>query len=186
MLVRLGRSYVVFGGQSVGSSGLVSLSSLNGVNGFKLDGEAVSDVSGWSVSAAGDINGDGYDDLLIGAWQHNTSMGRSYVVFGGKNVGSSGVIALSNLNGVNGFKLDGEFIGDQSGWSVNTAGDINGDGYPDLIIGAISYAGATGRSYVVFGGQSVGSSGLISLSSLNGTNGFKLDGELRRMAVVVR
>ncbi len=53
----------------VGSSGDISLSSLNGANGFKLDGENNGDYSGVSVSAAGDINGDGYTDLLIGAYR---------------------------------------------------------------------------------------------------------------------
>ena len=172
-----GRSYVVFGGLGVGTSGLVALSGLNGTNGFKLDGEAVNDRSGYSLSAAGDINGDGYADLLIGAYGHASQTGRSYVVFGGPGVGTSGLVALSGLNGTNGFKLDGEALGDYSGLSVSTAGDINGDGHADLLIGADFHASHTGRSYVVFGGPGVGTSGLVALSGLNGTNGFKLDGE---------
>ena len=58
------------GGRGVGSPGLISLSTLNGTNGFKLDGEASDDDSGSSVSPAGDVNGDGYADLLIGASDH--------------------------------------------------------------------------------------------------------------------
>ncbi len=80
-----GRSYVVFGGPGVagvGSSGDILLSSLNGVNGFKLDGEVSGDYSGYSVSAAGDINGDGINDIIIGAYGHNSYAGRSYVIFG--------------------------------------------------------------------------------------------------------
>jgi tRNA A-37 threonylcarbamoyl transferase component Bud32 len=180
----IGRSYVVFGGVGVGSSGMLALSSLNGMNGFKLDGEAFMGYSGKSVSAAGDINGDGVSDLLIGAYcyLYNASIpscgnGRSYVVFGGIGVGGSGTLSLSSLNGTNGFKLDGEATYDYSGSSVSTAGDINGDGLTDLLIGANVHAGGTGRSYVVFGGFDVGSSGTLALSSLNGTNGFKLDGE---------
>ena len=84
---------------------------------------------------------------------------------------------LSRINGFNGFKLDGEASGDYSGYSVSPAGDVNGDGYADLLIGAHGHASDTGRSYVVYGGPGVGSQGLISLSTLNGTNGFKLDGE---------
>ncbi len=175
-----GRSYVVFGGPEVGSHGMIALSNLTGVNGFKLDGENDNDKSGYSVSAAGDINGDGIADLLIGAfgYPNKNAKGRSYVVFGGPGVGgSNGTIALSNLTGANGFKLDGENNGDDSGWSVSTAGDVNGDGYADLLIGAVTYPNfnAKGRSYVVFGGP--GSSVDILLSSLNGTNGFKLEGE---------
>ncbi len=176
-----GRSYLVFGGPGIGSGGDILLSTLNGTNGFKLDGENNGDLSGLPVSTAGDINGDGYADLLIGAYGYpaGSNKGRSYIVFGGLGVGSSGNISLSNLNGTNGFKLDGENGGDTSGVSVGTAGDINGDGYIDLLIGAEGYPNASnkGRSYVVFGGPGVGSSGDISLSSLNGANGFKFDGE---------
>ena len=158
-----------------------NLSALNGQNGFKLDGENNDDYSGYSVSAAGDINGDGHADLLIGAYGYpaNSDKGRSYVLFGGPGVGSSGDILLASLNGTNGFKLDGENNFDGSGYSVSAAGDINGDGHADLLIGALVYPSGSykGRSYVVFGGPEVGSSGNISLSSLNGTNGFKLDGE---------
>ncbi|QKK01663.1 MAG: hypothetical protein HND55_02730 [Pseudomonadota bacterium] len=64
---------------------VVQLSELTGANGFKLDGEAVNDWSGRSVSAAGDINGDGIDELIIGALladPNGSSSGRSYVVYG--------------------------------------------------------------------------------------------------------
>ena len=179
-----GRSYVVFGGSGVGGQGLILLSSLNGVNGFKLDGEAADDYSGQSVSSAGDVNGDGYTDLLIGAYCHpynwtsySCGAGRSYVVFGGLGVGYQGLISLSTLNSTNGFKLNGEAQNDKSGYVVSTAGDVNGDGYADLLIGAPSAISSKSRSYVVFGGAEAGYQGPISLSALNGTNGFKLDGE---------
>ena len=157
------------------------LSCLTGQNGFKLDGENNGDGTGGSVSAAGDINGDGYDDLIIGAYAYSDYKGRSYVIFGGLEIGSSGLINLTSLNGSNGFKLDGENNEDYSGYSVSAAGDINGDGHDDLIIGALGYPGSAGngkgRSYVVFGRPGIGSSGVLALSSLNGSNGFKLDGE---------
>ena len=98
----------------------MALSSLNGATGFKLDGESTYARSGYSLSAAGDVNGDGHADLLIGAYQYQRKLkGRSYVVFGGPGVGSSGVIALSTLKGTNGFKLDGEHNSDDSGYSVS-------------------------------------------------------------------
>jgi len=171
-----GRSYVVFGGSTVGDSGLLSLSTLNGTSGFKLDGEGEGGLSGTSVSGMGDINGDETADLVIGAYFYNNYLGRIYVVFGGSTVGDSGLLSLSALNGVNGFKLDGE-SGSKSGYSVNGAGDINGDKIVDLIIGAPYYYDNIGRSYVVFGGSMVSDSGLLSLSALNGTNGFKLNSE---------
>ena len=174
-----GRSYVVFGKSGVGSGGVFSLASLNGTNGFKLDGENSNDYSGYSVSGAGDINNDGYADLLIGApyYLGQAGRGRSYVVFGGLEVGSGGVFSLASLNGINGFKLNGENNLDYSGISVSTAGDINDDGYADLIIGAHGYGNGEGRSYVVFGGAVIGGDGTFNLSSLNGANGFKLNGE---------
>lgn len=100
------------------------LASLNGQNGFKLDGENDHDLSGASVSGAGDMNGDGYANVVIGAsWYPGGSYkGRSYVMFGGSRVGGSGDLLLSGLNGSNGFKLDGENNGDASGYSVSTAG----------------------------------------------------------------
>ena len=61
---------------------------LNGTNGFKLDGEESGDGSGRWVSS-GDVNGDGIADLLIGAYGHASSVGRSYVVFGKPGIGSA-------------------------------------------------------------------------------------------------
>ena len=83
-----------------------NLTDLNGENGFKIDGENPGDVSGGSDSliAGGDINGDGYADILIGAYRHNSQTGRSYVIWGGKLAGNSGLISLSNLNNTVGLK----------------------------------------------------------------------------------
>ena len=84
------------------------------------------------------MNGDGFDDVLIGASGASPNgdvSGTSYVVFG-KASGFSAALNLSALNGTNGFKLNGEaFVG--SGNSVSGAGDVNGDGFDDLIIGAV-------------------------------------------------
>jgi hypothetical protein len=57
------------------------------------------------------------------------------------------IFELGNLKGLNGFKLDGETINDRSGNSVSTAGDINGDGCADIIIGSHMYNYGVGRSY---------------------------------------
>ncbi len=148
-----GESYIVFGKAS-GFSATMNLSSLNGSNGFRLDGETAPDLSGESVSNAGDVNGDGFDDLIVGAGSadsNGVNSGSSYVVFG-KASGFSAAMDLSTLNGSNGFRLDGEAASDYSGRSVSTAGDMNGDGFDDLIVGA-----ASGSSYVIFGRSDFGS-----------------------------
>ena len=88
---------------------VIQLSALNGSNGFRLDGAAADDYSGNSVSSAGDVNGDRFDDLIIGANfadPNGSNSGSSYVVFG-KTSGFSASLNLSTLNGKNGFRLDG-------------------------------------------------------------------------------
>jgi hypothetical protein len=161
--------------------GVIPLASLNGTNGFRLDGVAAGDQSGDSVSAAGDVNGDGFADLLVGAFgadpNGQSSAGASYVVFG-KASGFASTLALSSLDGSTGFRLDGTAASDHSGLAVSAAGDVNGDGFADLLVGAI---GAdlngidSGASYVVFGKAS-GFSAALDLATLDGANGFRLDG----------
>ncbi|MBF0145148.1 MAG: FG-GAP repeat protein, partial [Magnetococcales bacterium] len=175
-----GESYVIFGK----ASGFISqfdLSTLDGNNGFRLDGVAAYDWSGYSVSSAGDVNGDGFDDLLIGAaWADpgGNLSGASYVIFG-KASGFISQFDLSTLDGNNGFRLDGVADDDRSGRSVSNAGDVNGDGFDDLIVGA-SWANTggnihSGASYVIFG-KAGGFTSQFDLSTLDGSNGFRLDG----------
>ena len=155
----------------------IALSGLNGVTGFSLSGANASDFSGASVAAAGDVNGDGFADLIVGAYYasgHNGRSGAAYVVFGAAS-GFAPNLDLSALNGSNGFKLAGETTGDWVGHSVASAGDVNGDGFPDLIVGAQDRAAGAGSSYVVFG-HAPGFAAVTNLSGLDGTTGFRLDG----------
>ncbi|MEH1837655.1 MAG: hypothetical protein V7L20_02550 [Nostoc sp.] len=171
-----GRSYVIFG-KSTGFSPTFNLSSINGANGFAINGIKSGDNSGNSVSSAGDVNSDGIADLIIGASPNGTYSGQSYVVFG-KSTGFSPTLNLSDLNGTNGFAINSIKQGDSSSFLVSSAGDVNDDGIADLIIGApnASPNGTySGQSYVVFG-KSTGFSPTLNLSDLNGANGFVING----------
>lgn len=177
-----GESYVVFG-KSSGFAGTIDLGSLDGTNGFRLVGIDAYDYSGVSVSNAGDVNGDGFDDLIIGAEggdpNGNESAGESYVVFG-KASGFSATLELSALDGLTGFRIAGVNSREYSGRCVSTAGDLNGDGFDDLLINGLQFSppfgqSPVGKSYVVFGKAS-GFGSVLNLAAINGTNGFRLDG----------
>ena len=114
---------------------------------------------GYSVSNAGDVNEDGFDDLII------AGLSSSYLVFG-KASGFDPIVNLSSLNGENGFQLIG------GGNFVSSAGDVNGDGIDDVIIGAPYSNNFSGASYVVFGKAS-GFAATMRFSALVGSTGFR-------------
>ena len=115
---------------------VLNVSDLNGTNGFRIDG-APYDSLGWSVSGAGDVNGDGFDDLILGTHAGSGGiLGVSYVVFGSSG-GFPTTLSVTDLDGSNGFKIEGDVVPPGGGveMSVSDAGDVNGDGIGDLIIG---------------------------------------------------
>lgn len=184
-----GAAYAVFGGSGAWSSpiSLSALAGSTGVNG--TGGFAVTNLgaggSGVYV-ASGDINGDHIADFIIGApWYSSfgkTYNGATYVIFGGTGAWASSVDATklagsTVVNGTNGVRIEGATALDHSGSAVASA-DINGDGIADLVIGAddASYtASNSGSAYVVFG-SSAAWPATMSLSTLTGNNGFRLDG----------
>ncbi len=187
-----GAAYVVFG--TAGDLGAtIDLGGLSAEQGFIIRGDAAGDNAGFSVSSAGDVNGDGYDDLIVGAPGGNdggANAGAAYVVFG-KAFGL-GAIDLDNLPADDGFIIRGAAAHDWAGWSVSSAGDVNGDGYDDLIVGAPGGndgAANAGAAYVVFGraggfgspedSENLAGRRVLDLKTLPEGEGFVIRGDAR-------
>ena len=184
-----GESYVVFG-KAGGYAASIDLASVAaGAGGFVIFGQAVISESGRSVASAGDINGDGFDDLIIGARLGNsvsngrTSAGDSYVMFGKAARFAVGVDLKDVAAGTGGFVIFGQDAQDRSGTSVASAGDVNGDGFDDLIIGASNGSAAgnaklgAGESYVVFGEAGSVRVNIDLTQVAAGTGGFVINGQ---------
>ncbi|MBL7952057.1 MAG: FG-GAP repeat protein [Flavobacteriales bacterium] len=121
----------VYLGSSTGS-----LSSYWSANGSDPDEEF-----GMSVASAGDVNGDGYSDVIIGAYRHGSYRGRAYVFLGS----ASGLAVTYH------WRVTGAVAGGRYGGAVSSAGDVNGDGYSDIVVGAY-LQNDMGAAYGYYGG----------------------------------
>lgn len=134
-----GAAHIYFGGPN-----------MNNVSDINLSGQAAGDSFGWSVSGAGNVNGDGYDDVIVGAYYNDaagTDAGAAYLFYGGAPMDSQADLVVR-----------GAAAGDAFGYSVSGAGDVNGDGYDDVVAGAMrnsAVGNQSGRAYVYFGGPSM-------------------------------
>ncbi|RYF93359.1 MAG: hypothetical protein EON95_09265, partial [Caulobacteraceae bacterium] len=141
-----GAAYVIFGN----ADGLpvdFSLSQINGTNGFEITGQLAGWQLGRSIASAGDLNGDGTDDLVIGAPGYdnsgNDNAGAAFVIYGRSTFGAA--VNVGALDGTTGFRISGESVDSRLGYSVSAAGDFDGDGHADLILGG------RGKAFLVFG-----------------------------------
>lgn len=142
-----------------------SLSSAN----VTLEGVAAKDQTGGSLARAGDVNGDGFADVIVGARLADNSRGAAYVLFGGP------AMASGSIGATPGFRIDGAAVDDWLGQAVSGLGDLNGDGLSDVVVSAIQsdHAGNNaGAAYVVFGKKD---SAAVDAGNL-GNGGFRIDG----------
>src|SRR5215831_20316978 len=137
---------------------VIDLASLDGLNGFEIYGSEWQELSGSSVASAGDVNGDGIADIIIGApgvpfGYYTPTDYAAYVIFGSgaEAAQRSPSIDTADLAPSQGFRiiLSGSVEG---GFAVSSAGDFNGDGFADVMVSAPSYGvDDKGATYIVFG-----------------------------------
>ena len=146
----IGAAYVIFGSHFPTD---VDLASLNSSDGLRIFGDKPGGQVGFSVGGTGDIDGDGRDDVIVGApWSGSASQGSAYVVYGKP---STDAIDLASLGTDDGFSIKGAVGQDTAGRSVAGAGDVNGDGALDVILGAPfadnNARTDSGSAYVIYG-----------------------------------
>ncbi len=140
--VDVGRAYLYYGGPAG-----FDFASPNAT----FTGTGIARFVGYSVASAGDVNADGYADILIGAIQTNSYAGEAYLIYGN---GSANLISGQYLLSTDANATFVGTAGSYTGNCVAPAGDVNGDGYSDFIIGSARYNSNRGRVYVFYGNDS--------------------------------
>jgi Ca2+-binding RTX toxin-like protein len=155
----------------------IDTDALDGSNGFDIAGATPDDRLGVSVANAGDVNGDGLADIIVSGRDRVGNLVYNYVVFGtGEPLPAD--FDVATLNGENGFRII--TAAPEKVWYVQTAGDLNGDGYSDLMVGTSNdgYPYGYDDIQVIFG-RADGFERLFSLIDIDGENGFTLNGPPR-------
>jgi len=137
----------------------IDLGLVGGAGGYLITGEAADDLAGIAVAGIGDVDGAGTGDILIGASNASfgaSAAGRTYLIsaenldaLDGADGATDGVIDLGNTGSAGGYLIGGEAAQDISGIAVSSAGDVDGDGLEDLLIGATGVDGSDGAAYLL-------------------------------------
>jgi hypothetical protein len=172
-------AFIIYGGTDVPAE---LVSNNLGSRGVRLIGKDFLDTFGTSVAAVGDVNRDGFGDLAVGASsESNQTLERAYIIYGGPNLPA---LIDGGALGDQGVLIQGPHIDDAFGVHVSGAGDVNDDGYDDMLVGAhrASPDGVfeLGQVYLVFGGMDL--PGEIHAATLDGLglviNGSEMGEEL--------
>lgn len=152
----------------------VPKSILDGANGFTISGKAAQDDLGFTTKSAGDINGDGIPDIMIGApgadFGGINNVGEIYVIFGGSGF-SFDTFDVSTLDGTNGFVIRGVVADEKLGFALSTAGDLNQDGIDDIIVGDNFNVSGNGTAFVFYG-KNTPFIGLYNRTDIDNTKGL--------------
>ncbi len=145
-----GTAYVVFGKEDTDPVDLADFDAgTQSEQGFRIDGAYEFSLTGQHLAHAGDVNGDGYDDVYVGA----VFADAAYVVFGGDvNTNVDLLTFHLNVQGPRGFRIHAPGSESNSAFEIGGLGDVNGDGLADVGVGIVrDFHGKPGSAYVVFG-----------------------------------
>lgn len=191
IFVQASPSFVIFGDASWGAPGapatidperLLPEFGGDGTGGFVVE-------RGDSYSLDGDVNGDGIDDLVIGRpFVENTGVMQGAAVIYGRDTAFGASISVEDLDGTNGFLINGP-VDEQFGYSVSAGADVNNDGYDDVVIGSPrgtpnvgtpDQRWQAGHAFVIYGGSSLptvlDAGSLLLSQGGNGSAGFVING----------
>jgi hypothetical protein len=180
--VGIGEGYVIFGGSSFPKETRVDTLSQAGIDFVHLRSSRVGDGFGNNASGIADINNDGFDDFIVSCEGKDLNgamdAGVTYLIYGQANLTDS--LDMSSFPTTHGVVFSGGPSNTFLGTDIHNAGDVNGDGINDLVLGAglapVNGINEAGKVFVVFGSQSFPDT--LDVTNLNGTNGFVVEGKV--------